>query len=130
MFAGHFGAQVEDLPQPFNALSYLMVARYAVQATVVNECLGSALLSWEASVVTKGWFRQQLIATLLSSFLRFNCVTKNDCAPQAGSWHGMGIGKKTNHKVMRDRWSESNSFHALIPRTSKNSRDYRITHRS
>ena len=25
--------QVEDLPQPFNALSYLMVARYAVQAT-------------------------------------------------------------------------------------------------
>ena len=32
--------QVEDLPQPFNALSYLMVARYAVQATVVNELLG------------------------------------------------------------------------------------------
>ncbi|CAE7893568.1 W [Symbiodinium microadriaticum] len=29
--------KVEDLPQPFNALSYLMVARYAVQATVVNE---------------------------------------------------------------------------------------------
>jgi len=29
--------KVEDLVQPFNALSYLMVARYAVQATVVNE---------------------------------------------------------------------------------------------
>ena len=29
--------KIEDLYQPFNALSYLMVARYAVQATVVNE---------------------------------------------------------------------------------------------
>ena len=29
--------KVDDLPLPFNALSYLMVARYAVQATVVNE---------------------------------------------------------------------------------------------
>ena len=25
------------MPQPFKAISYLMVARYAVQATVVNE---------------------------------------------------------------------------------------------
>ena len=29
--------KIEDLYQPFNAISYLMVARYAVQATVVNE---------------------------------------------------------------------------------------------
>lgn len=36
LLAGIF-IKVEDLPQPFNALSYLMVARYAVQATVVNE---------------------------------------------------------------------------------------------
>lgn len=28
---------MDDLPQPFKAISYLMVARYAVQATVVNE---------------------------------------------------------------------------------------------
>jgi len=36
LLAGIF-IKVEDLPQPFSALSYLMVARYAVQATVVNE---------------------------------------------------------------------------------------------
>ncbi|CAK9001110.1 unnamed protein product [Durusdinium trenchii] len=36
LLAGIF-IKVEDLPQPFNAISYLMVARYAVQATVVNE---------------------------------------------------------------------------------------------
>lgn len=29
--------KIEDLSQPFNAISYVMVARYAVQATVVNE---------------------------------------------------------------------------------------------
>jgi len=34
--------KVEDLPQPFGTLSYLMVARYAVQATVNNEFTCSA----------------------------------------------------------------------------------------
>ena len=29
--------KIEDLTQPWNAISYVMVARYAVQATVVNE---------------------------------------------------------------------------------------------
>ncbi|CAK9025730.1 Protein white [Durusdinium trenchii] len=36
LLAGIF-IKVDDLPQPFKAISYLMVARYAVQATVVNE---------------------------------------------------------------------------------------------
>ncbi|CAJ1354662.1 unnamed protein product [Effrenium voratum] len=36
LLAGIF-IKVKDLPQPFNALSYVMVARYAVQATMINE---------------------------------------------------------------------------------------------
>ncbi|CAE7484327.1 W [Symbiodinium natans] len=42
--------KVEDLVQPFNALSYLMVARYAVQATVTNEFSCSAKQDCDAQV--------------------------------------------------------------------------------
>ncbi|CAJ1353819.1 unnamed protein product [Effrenium voratum] len=52
LLAGIF-TKVEDLPQPFNALSYVMVARYAVQATVTNEfnCIpkDGCDQSWHAS---------------------------------------------------------------------------------
>lgn len=57
-------AQVEDLPQPFNAISYLMVARYAVQATVVNEF----------SCTTKAWMGEvevHLPTQLVKSMLLF-----------------------------------------------------------
>jgi len=37
LLLGGLFIKIEDLTQPWNAISYVMVARYAVQATVVNE---------------------------------------------------------------------------------------------
>ena len=58
---------MDNLPLPFNALSYLMVARYAVQATVVNELLGlndkTAPTLW---------------SLLSQHFLQFQSQTKGD----------------------------------------------------
>ena len=42
--------KVDDLVQPFNAFSYVMVARYAVQATVTNEFTCAAKQSCDANV--------------------------------------------------------------------------------
>ncbi|CAE7231514.1 W [Symbiodinium pilosum] len=49
LLAGIF-IKVDDLVQPFNALSYVMVARYAVQATVTNEFACTAKQDCDASV--------------------------------------------------------------------------------
>lgn len=59
--------QVDDLPLPFNALSYLMVARYAVQATVVNELPG---LNDKTAPTLWSLLSQQ--------FLQFQSQTKGD----------------------------------------------------
>lgn len=58
---------MDDLPLPFNALSYLMVARYAVQATVVNELLGL-----DDKTAPTLW------SLLSQHFLQFQSQTKGD----------------------------------------------------
>jgi len=50
LLLGGLFIKIEDLYQPFNALSYLMVARYAVQATVVNEFTCSEKTECNAAV--------------------------------------------------------------------------------
>lgn len=50
LLLGGLFIKIEDLYQPFNAISYLMVARYAVQATVVNEFTCSEKTECNAAV--------------------------------------------------------------------------------
>lgn len=50
LLLGGLFIKIEDFYQPFNALSYLMVARYAVQATVVNEFTCSEKTECNAAV--------------------------------------------------------------------------------